>query len=792
MGVPSAQARDGWLPDSSWGPWYRYTDPTGSNSYGMAPVETRPGRVAVDDAGRFVVAGIRYDNTQGTACDANTDNWARVGDQHIVLSRYLPDGTLDTSFGTQGSLVVPESSHTVDLTDLVIAGNDVYVSAYRQTAQCGQPPAITTLSLPAGEVDTSYSAALAAKGGASPYRWAITGGALPDGLTLNATTGVISGVPSQSTMTSFTVTLVDANGDTVSRNFTLAISQPAPLTVTTSELPVGSTTSAYSTTLEATGGRLPYQWTITDGALPAGLLLDSQQGVVSGLATEYGSFTVNVQVTDRQGNTAQRSLTLDIEAPTVQVPTEVLARRPLQQAKRLVPPPSIVVKVTGEGSLDQSFGSEGIWEAQQTLEEVHLAQLGNQAVGAFFDNSFAFLSSAGAQETDLQDTVCSGREVVVPGEPLRDCPQGARLAAHGSTVAVTLAWGRKDNRTMRVFFGELRGRALLPDTRVSSTGVAVLDLTDVIGSRTVWPGSNWIGWDSQGRLLSMVTVVEPFPELVNPGSPSASIMDVPHGRGLLLARFIPDNQEGWILDGTYGRSGTTYLPLPVSGPDNFEVSAFGLTSDDQPVAVGQWWNFNADAGGQFALRLTSQGALDETYGTGGMSWLPPETPPIFGRPALDNKDNQYFGAAWRDFATRTRTKAPYQLGRLNTRGQVQVHDGRSWQTARQKSRPRLQLTLDGALPKTARSTKVMAITAHVSLPGSKHQKAAPASGVLVSAVRVGPGGYSDRTTISSARTDARGIAHLKVRIQTTGYYCFTAVARNYVATGSRMVPVQVI
>lgn len=52
---------------------------------------------------------------------------------------------------------------------------------------------ITTSSLPSFFVGKAYSATLSAAGGVTPYTWTITSGTLPNGLSLNATTGVISG-----------------------------------------------------------------------------------------------------------------------------------------------------------------------------------------------------------------------------------------------------------------------------------------------------------------------------------------------------------------------------------------------------------------------------------------------------------------------------------------------------------------------------------------------------------------------------------------------------------------------
>lgn len=96
-------------------------------------------------------------------------------------------------------------------------------------------PSIVTEALPEGRVGDSYSAALEATG-RGPFQWSITSGSLPQGLTLNAQTGAITGTPSQHGSFAIEVTVSDGNQPplTASRAFTLTIALPPlpPLTVT--------------------------------------------------------------------------------------------------------------------------------------------------------------------------------------------------------------------------------------------------------------------------------------------------------------------------------------------------------------------------------------------------------------------------------------------------------------------------------------------------------------------------------------------------------------------------------
>jgi hypothetical protein len=164
---------------------------------------------------------------------------------------------------------------------------------------------VTTTSLPGGSIGTAYSQTLQAKGGITPYTWTVTTGSLPAGLTLNSTTGVISGTPSGTFVgaVNFTVTVTDSETptpQTASAALSITITV-ATLTVTTTSLPTGVVNSAYpGATLQATGGITPYSWAVTAGSLPAGLSLNAATGVISGTPTAAGTVNFTVTVTDSE------------------------------------------------------------------------------------------------------------------------------------------------------------------------------------------------------------------------------------------------------------------------------------------------------------------------------------------------------------------------------------------------------------------------------------------------------------------------------------------------------------
>src|SRR5262245_8925494 len=188
--------------------------------------------------------------------------------------------------------------------------------------------AITTNSLPNGQQGVAYSQTLAATGGITPYTWSITVGSLPAGLALNASTGAITGTPTATGTSNFTVQVTDSESPVVSKTKSLSISiAAATLTIATSSLPGGQQNVAYSQTLAATGGVTPYTWSITVGSLPAGLALNASTGAITGTPTATGTSNYTVQVTDSESPTVSKTkaLSITIAPPGLAITTSSLS-----------------------------------------------------------------------------------------------------------------------------------------------------------------------------------------------------------------------------------------------------------------------------------------------------------------------------------------------------------------------------------------------------------------------------------------------------------------------------------
>jgi Putative Ig domain len=187
------------------------------------------------------------------------------------------------------------------------------------TLALGIDPASLTIgtnSLPSGQVGSNYGATLTASGGTAPYTWSLTSGALPTGLSLNSSTGAITGTPTvavDSTTLTFTATDSASPAQSKSAVLTLTI-VPSALAITTSSLPGGQAGTPYNATLVASGGTAPYSWSISSGTLPAGIALSSSGGL-SGTPATQGTSTVTFQVTDSSSiqQTATKSLSVQVD-----------------------------------------------------------------------------------------------------------------------------------------------------------------------------------------------------------------------------------------------------------------------------------------------------------------------------------------------------------------------------------------------------------------------------------------------------------------------------------------------
>ncbi|WP_146216226.1 Ig domain-containing protein [Nitrospira lenta] len=178
---------------------------------------------------------------------------------------------------------------------------------------------ITATALPHGTANLPYAETVGPSGGISPYSLSVTP-ALPANLSLNQTTGIITGTPVAQSSGTYTFTLQDASvpPQSVQKALALTINQAAAiLSITTPSLPSGNVGRAYSQTVQVAGGAGALTWSILPGGvLPQNVNLNPSTGVISGTPTAPGTSTFTVRVTDTTGQADQQAYSILINPAT--------------------------------------------------------------------------------------------------------------------------------------------------------------------------------------------------------------------------------------------------------------------------------------------------------------------------------------------------------------------------------------------------------------------------------------------------------------------------------------------
>ena len=272
-------------------------------SAGTTTSTTKPLPVPDAPTGVHATPGIAQAQVSWTAPTRNGGS---------AISRYRVTSTPGSKFcSTTGatSCIVVGLTNGQTYTFAVVAVNDSGTgpaSTPSATVIAGaSAPQITSANHITFTKGSSGTFTMTATGYPAPT-FTVTAGTLPTGVTLNGTTGVLSGTPAADAAATCVVIITASNGvsPAASQSLTITVVTPPPtsLTVTTASLPAGSLYSKthkvlYSAILAATAGNAPYKWSLISGTLPAGLNL-KPTGVISGKATITGTFTFTVRVID--------------------------------------------------------------------------------------------------------------------------------------------------------------------------------------------------------------------------------------------------------------------------------------------------------------------------------------------------------------------------------------------------------------------------------------------------------------------------------------------------------------
>ena len=236
-----------------------------------------------------------------------------------VTGGALPDGlSLDATTGNITGRIAPALANQSYAVSITVSDN---AGASSSASFAGSiSPGLAILSLATSTIGDfvagiSYSYPLVVLGGTAPYKFTLTSGTLPSGVTLNSSTGLISGLPAAFTANqaiAIVVSVSDSTSQTASKTFINLVrsSTASSFAIITPSIPTPASGVNYGASIGLTGGTAPFSFAIVSGSLPAGLSINASSGLISGtvaLAAQGASFLFTVRVTDALGLQSSQS-----------------------------------------------------------------------------------------------------------------------------------------------------------------------------------------------------------------------------------------------------------------------------------------------------------------------------------------------------------------------------------------------------------------------------------------------------------------------------------------------------
>lgn len=227
-------------------------------------------------------------------------------------SNPLPGGI--TLIDSQGDLSgVPVSTGTTTVTFEADDGMG-HSTQQAMTITVKQTLAIrSTQQPPQYAVGEPMSLTLTGLNGVAPYTWSVLS-PLPEGVNISPASGVISGTPASTGITTTTVQVTDSSTPPFTASLPITF-KVTPLAVSSADLPTASVGASYSDTVTMANGTGPYQAVLISGTLPPGVALSpgaspNSGWLISGTPTTAGSYNFSVLVTDADGQSTTQPFTL--------------------------------------------------------------------------------------------------------------------------------------------------------------------------------------------------------------------------------------------------------------------------------------------------------------------------------------------------------------------------------------------------------------------------------------------------------------------------------------------------
>ena len=453
--------------------------------------------------------------------------------QHLSLQTSLPGATVDSSYHQVLSVsggVAPYDfvvSQGVLPTGLVlnpltgsISGVPTKASAFPFTITVTSQPSgstasrayTVTITSSVNPVNVQISPAdpSVAAGGKVQFTAVVTNTS-NTAVTWSASAGSISAgglftAPASTIAKSITITASSAAVPSAHASTTAAISSAA-FTIATTSVPSAVEATAYSASLTGSGGQTPYQWSIVSGSLPPGLQLNATTGVLSGRATQAGTFPFSALGKDAASHTAQRSYSLLVSTSgkTCGPPAYGCSRTDMNIAQVPSKPPNVGI-LTGANTIvtDPDFGNR----------IVRITDANTDPLTNFKNRTFESDTSGSADENlwNIDSTLLIVQDTGARGYPFTFNPgtmQAARMyvssfpSTNGFTLSDSGSWSHLSPNVLYVETGTVINKYDFTDRTNAPAPQPVYDFTT---SPNCLPAGFAETWKTRGGVSSDDTV----------------------------------------------------------------------------------------------------------------------------------------------------------------------------------------------------------------------------------------------------------------------------------------------
>jgi hypothetical protein len=254
----------------------------------------------------------------------------------------------------------------------------------------------------------------------------------------SASAGTISSsggftAPKVSSNTSVTVTATSAANSSVKASASVTVTPLPALAITTTTVGDATAGVAYSATLAATGGKSPYAWSVSSGALPSGIQLTPSTGMIAGTTSSTGVFNFTAKVSDSAGSSATQAYSLAVATNTGYDGPAQLPLVYIQTSMSDTPAPGNTITVASGGNLQSALNSANCGDTI-TLQ-----------AGATFSGVFTFpakscdnnhwiivrtsMSDSALPAEGSRLTPCYAGVASLPGRPALNCKSTTNVLA---------------------------------------------------------------------------------------------------------------------------------------------------------------------------------------------------------------------------------------------------------------------------------------------------------------------------------------------------------------------------